>query len=82
MCRVLVLPEPAPAMTRSGAPACSPCPEAMFNGPALFGVQGLKVGGGHRRTHWVAEQSGGIPQNLDSPLHSAFTPTHPARYKA
>ena len=45
---VLVLPEPAPAMTSSG-PATPPAADAMLDGPALVGIELVEIGGGHAR---------------------------------
>ena len=36
---VLVLPEPAPAMTSSGAARLAIAADAMLDGPALLGIQ-------------------------------------------
>src|SRR5208282_559594 len=47
--RVLVLPDPAPAMTRSGVPGARVIlPDAMLDSPPLFRIEFFEIGDGHR----------------------------------
>ena len=55
---VLVLPEPAPAMTSSGAGAPSHA-DAMLDGAALLGIELLEIGGRYRKDLGTGESPGG-----------------------
>ena len=48
---VLVLPDPAPAMTSSGAGDAAPSHDAMLDGPTLLGIELIEIGRvrGHSR---------------------------------